>query len=91
MKTKHTPGPWIVEQQPMLTIYSLRIEKMNIEFISNEEAEANRKLIESAPELLKALITSIDIVRGYQYGHNYERNSVQLIKQVDSLIKKILI
>ena len=55
--TKHTPRPWIIKQHnPLLLSFSLEIEEMTngVESsISQEEAEVNRILMQSAPELLE--------------------------------------
>lgn len=59
METTHTPGPWINRQNEILgpfksnkTICEIPQDKS----ISNEESEANARLISAAPELLEALI-----------------------------------
>lgn len=68
MKTKHTKGEWKVETQPLLRpkgctkyyITSNNGELLITEFTRvdylKDEAEANAKLIASAPDLLEALI-----------------------------------
>jgi hypothetical protein len=63
MKTKHTKGDWIVSRQKHYLKIQLRNEPNNImeticilNDILKEEANANAKLIASAPELLGALI-----------------------------------
>lgn len=56
MKTKHTQKKWIITRKQFTTQYNLELIKMGIgSSITNEEAEANRKLIESAPEMLELL------------------------------------
>lgn len=59
MKTKHTSGKWMIDF-PTLTEMTICTEEMNICTvlcidISEEEAEANAKLIAAAPDLLKSL------------------------------------
>lgn len=65
---KHTPGPWLIEGR---TVYSLMhhgwnrgVEVLKNRFwascyhdrsVTDEEAEANARLIAAAPELLEAL------------------------------------
>ena len=70
---KHTPGPWLIEGR---TIYSLMhhgwnrgVEVLKNRFwascyhdrsVTDEEAEANARLIAAAPELLEALQMFLD-------------------------------
>lgn len=55
---KHTPGPWSIEP---LTTAIIDSERIQVATVSNyggaitKEAQANAKLISSAPELLEAL------------------------------------
>lgn len=65
--SKHTPGPWFIEQT---TVYALNKERIQVnrftasidrgwgddgKRIEQQEVEANAKLIAAAPELLEAL------------------------------------
>lgn len=65
-KTKHTPGPWVVENGLQVwksghnTVESPRIctfknAALPVEQISYVEMEANARLIAAAPDLLEAL------------------------------------
>lgn len=70
-KTQHTPNPWVVtveENEGNCKIYSIE-NKGGAE--SGDEAEANRKLIEAAPDLLDALKTFVAI---YHEGTNQAIN-----------------
>jgi len=59
---RHTPGPWIplkgifwsVENEDGYRIASL-VESENIGLPSNDDSQANAKLIAAAPDLLEAL------------------------------------
>ena len=59
IKRNHTLAKWIVEKEPFLTTYHLRIEKMGIEKIRHTESDANRLLIEKAPEAFELTIKSL--------------------------------
>jgi hypothetical protein len=67
MTTKHTPGPWVVLQNPMgndcITAEDCRICDMPgwDDDYADEEA-ANTRLIAAAPELLAALNALLDDV-----------------------------
>lgn len=80
MKTKHTPGPWILHGA------LARIEDVNGRLLAvpvfqsqndtgttygSNENLANAKLIAAAPELLEALKETLFLLQGYavQYGH----------------------
>ena len=81
MKTKHTPGPWTIDDRMAkdknaLTFwYSIRgdsnktiAEVKGIHYgINNETAEANVKLMSEAPEMLDALFNLNNAVRGDTY------------------------
>ncbi len=63
MKTKHTTGLWTFSKQDS-NMYSIdgsrstpvaMINPFNRDWLSEDEIEANAKLIASAPELLKSL------------------------------------
>lgn len=51
MKATHTPGPWTVVRLEGRTSYKL----FNPDVTSESEAEANRKAIETVPEIVDAL------------------------------------
>ena len=67
MKTKHTPGPWIIKKVSTSKINAVRIVAQNdhsriasIQDVYNNEpyfteGKANAQLIATAPELLTAL------------------------------------
>ena len=66
MRTKHTNGQWTAEKENKN--YSIFSDKMYIGSISSsdvesEQAEANTKLIASAPELLEALQSVADFYK----------------------------
>lgn len=86
MKTKHTKGKWVIECDEIISSYHLRLIKMGLHSITNEENKANAKLIAAAPELLEELINLhnrlIKVDPSYQLG-----NGARI--SVDNLIKKI--
>ena len=88
MKTKHTKGEWIIETESLLTTYHLRIEKMGMDHISFEEAEANAKLIAAAPKLLEALWELVDIVEDIRTG-SYNTDSFTLQPAKEAIKKAI--
>lgn len=63
MHSKHTPGPWDVDEGDKSTIYELDAANPIAEVFSDrsaEENEANARLIAAAPELLDALTALLD-------------------------------
>ena len=69
MNTKHTPGPWeINESQRGTFIYQDRTENCIAEVYAdvNEDQQANARLIAAAPEFLEALndIANGDAMKG---------------------------
>ncbi len=81
MKTKHTPGPWAIDDRMAkdknaLTFwYSIRgdsnkniAEVKGIHYgVDNDVCEANANLIAEAPEMLDALFNLNNAVRGDTY------------------------
>ena len=59
METKHTPGPWNqLEHWASITTndgYAICDMALTYSSLSNEELEANARLIAAAPDLLEAL------------------------------------
>lgn len=79
--SKHTPGPWLLEQT---TVYALNNERVpvnrftasidqgwsdNSSRILQQEVEANARLIAAAPCLLEALEACMDY--GSMTGHDW--------------------
>ena len=63
--SKHTPGPWHVFKDS--SIYSKHADYTLAEIVAgmtDEECDANARLIAAAPELLKALQAALDALRG---------------------------
>jgi len=71
--------------------YTLCIQKMlEVNSITNEEAEANRKLMEVAPELFNSLRNALIVMEKIQFGQSDCRlNLMPEIKQIRNLIKRI--
>lgn len=73
----HTPGPWMaikykkqnVKELGFLILQNKRFDETNIATVfkaidvSEEQLEANAKLIAAAPELLAALIHAFDFIK----------------------------
>lgn len=93
MKTKHTRGPWLIADKSF--VYALNERGTNIfwahacggwkgqnadERTSDEEVEANAKLIAAAPDLLAALTKCLDL-RGTLEMHG-------LLAEVEASIAK---
>lgn len=56
--SKHTPGPWDLDEGDLSTVYELETSDPLAEVFSDKSAEenvANARLIAAAPELLEAL------------------------------------
>lgn len=76
MKTKHTPAPWIIQNEDSAeTVFYIQCKSGNLGSAYNKaggEGLANARLIAGAPELLEALqnfVESIDlIVEGQKIG-----------------------
>lgn len=52
--SKHTPGPWVIKlHQGAGNLFRLDNQMSANEFVSS--CEANRRLVEAAPEMLEAL------------------------------------
>ena len=84
--SKHTSGPWIIEQRdPLACTYSLRLSKMGIDSIDGKESDANARLIAAAPELLEALILCREELNGLPHSLGYEFTH---IPQIDAAIAK---
>lgn len=90
MKTKHTPGPWLLVEQGDANEYAVLTpdkKEWVIAFRLNpgrpiyEQEKANAKLIAAAPELLEAL--KVCYASLCTYG-----NHPLIEKQVESAIKK---
>ena len=65
MKTKHTPGPWKINQTTLYRGEEMISDESGqfIAGISNrDESEANAKLIAAAPEMLDALKAVYDLI-----------------------------
>ncbi len=99
-KIQHTPGPWEIENMNFEEIL-IHSKEMNIATayvidLSPEEGEANAKLIASAPELLQALIDTLqefkDVVsevEGFNIDDKEDKGSwAQAIKKAQSAINK---
>lgn len=86
METKHTPGPWLIMDQSF--VYALNERGTNIfwahayggwkgrnadERTSDEEVEANAKLMAAAPVLLKALQWALPLARMAMEAHRMDR------------------
>jgi hypothetical protein len=75
MKTKHTPGPWKVGGGRYLPI-TAKVKGKSAQIgraesfgqISDEECEANGRLIAAAPELLHQLKDLVRCIREFQLG-----------------------
>lgn len=73
MSTKHTPGPWIVDDVEGCIAIAADSDGEVLAYLaqphqqtnprSTEEAEANASLIVAAPELLEALSQAIEALR----------------------------
>ena len=86
MKTKHTPGPWIVKQVPQdRYVTDLHVARQDNEgsyvaiidkVFNSQSATANARLIAAAPEMLEALEKikeTLDIIKGGEFfAMNYE-------------------
>jgi len=77
MATKHTPGPWAVEDiksQGTMVYRRIHVGKTALGAISayklpkgrDAEAEANARLIAAAPELLAALEIAEGFISGFE-------------------------
>lgn len=62
MEAKHTKVNWIMTRKPWVAVYNLELDEMGVDSISNEEAEANRKLMEAAPRMLQELTEIVDYI-----------------------------
>jgi hypothetical protein len=66
MKTKHTPGEWIFNKYTPCDfgVHSIEGRGNDIALVrgTDEEAEANAKLIAAAPVMLEALQKAIEVI-----------------------------
>lgn len=88
MKTKHTPGPWTIDDSMAKDKYSSVLwyiikdsvgtklsEVKGIHCgVNNDEAEANANVMAAAPELLEALDGLLSIIDDTEGVHGYHSN-----------------
>ena len=79
-KTQHTPGPWYLAEERLLTFAHGEVVGPNNEHICGllpdnngivmmtEEDKANARLIAAAPELLAALENALNVMAGIAIG-----------------------
>lgn len=89
-KSKHTPGPWkvfnskyayrpgIEAEEFSVVIFGEISESCGVDGRTEDEKEANAKLIAAAPELLEAL----------RYSRRFLNSENRDVDYVDSVIKK---
>lgn len=67
MTTTHTPGPWHVEGNTVVSTAAIRVAVIDTPRIhaavTDEDSEANGRLIAAAPDLLAALEAIVDDAR----------------------------
>ena len=90
MKTKHTPGPWTINEWPQSdreisigAIGTPLIAKAFQRDVSINEQKANARLIAAAPELLQCLINAKAAIEALSDG-----NDTPLIKEIENTIQK---
>lgn len=76
MKTKHTPAPWIIQNEDSAeTVFYIQCKSGNLGSAYNKaggEGLANAKLIAAAPELLEALLKLMEYTQqGYKGGETH--------------------
>lgn len=73
---KHTPGPWLITSHPTYDFTEIRNPESNTQicelpnYNELEEVKANARLIAAAPELLKQLEYTRDILRELPHLQN---------------------
>ena len=89
METKFTKGQWIVKEVFPYSIYNLDIKSMGLDSITNEESEANAKLISCAPEMFEKLLNLIQSGLEIDSEHRTViRIEEEEVKEIWELIKK---
>lgn len=91
--TKHTPGPWEVDELNNTTVWGKK-QRFNMlvakcgdaQIILQEEAEANARLIAAAPELLEACKKVKSDLFQYEGGRLSQQD---LLNNIESLGKAI--
>lgn len=92
METKHTPGPWLIQES---TVYALNERRPPVnrfhasvdsgfdncdKRISREEVCANAKLMATAPDLLADLVVAAETLRRYEALHRAKCTAKSLEK-----------
>ena len=95
METKHTPGPWNLDKRQEKLMgangQSIVVWNSGLSFGNRtEEAEANARLIASAPELLAACSRAFNLIKesGFSSGL-IEEEFDGTLNQLDAAIAKV--
>lgn len=92
MKTKHTPGPWVVGNHTHdITTQQGRSVALSVgQPAEIEQSAANARLLAAAPDLLHLLSELREEVRDWQDALCGERAGLDpLCEQIDALIAKV--
>lgn len=93
MKTKHTPGPWLVGDLSVSEIVGINREHIcridglppDSSWLDGERRIANAHLIAAAPELLDALKNALNVLDGVACGHlgtvQMESRAIKIARQ----------
>jgi len=87
MKAKHTPGPWIINDNavfsPSKTICFLPAQLVDVPAQRKEieQQEANALLIAVAPDLLEACKEALTFIEAYEHTHGREFRSGIVLRQ----------
>ncbi len=85
METKHTSGKWVIDGNTITTEYGriaeIELISDRINLTPNEQANANAKLIASAPEMLEVMQELLNKVSAQYLPTGVYNKMVCIIKQ----------
>lgn len=80
---KHTPGPWVVNKEDFLDVYAPNDGAYTVATVAvttDDEDEANSKLIAAAPDMAEALADIVNNAPGKRHPDWLARGRAALLK-----------